>query len=240
MAAVLYGPLVLCARTTKDNPVSVIHGDKNQVLADLKPVVGEVNTFTAPAAVFCTSLDKSPGSTTFVPFYKQYQEPYTVYWDIYDDARWAAKEAETKAAQEHQRMLDARRVDGLEFFDQAERDHNYKGEKSIAGDHNGRRWRHCDPGGWFQYELKVLADEPQVLTCSYWGSDGGRTFDIFVDDHKVATEQLKGEKPDAFFEREYPIAADLLKGKGKVTVKFQPVGNSQAGGVFGCYIMKSK
>jgi len=239
-AAVLYGPLVLCARTTKDNPVSVIHGDKNQVLADLKPVVGEVNTFTAPAAVFCTSLDKSPGSTTFVPFYKQYQEPYTVYWDIYDDARWAAKEAETKAAQEHQRMLDARRVDGLEFFDQAERDHNYKGEKSIAGDHNGRRWRHCDPGGWFQYELKVLADEPQVLTCSYWGSDGGRTFDIFVDDHKVATEQLKGEKPDAFFEREYPIAADLLKGKGKVTVKFQPVGNSQAGGVFGCYIMKSK
>ncbi len=239
-AAVMYGPLVLCARTTKDNPVSVIRGDKNQVLAGIKPVAGRPNTFTAPAGVFRTSLETAQGDTTFVPFYKQYQEPYTVYWDIYDDTRWAAKEAEMKAAQELQRALDARRVDGLEFFDQAERDHNFQSEKSIAGDHNGRRWRHCDPGGWFQYDLKVLAGQAQVLTCKYWGSDGGRTFDIIVDGRKIATEVLKGEKPDAFFDREYPIPADLLTGKAKVTVKFQPVGNSQAGGVFGCYIMKSK
>ena len=238
-AAVLYGPLVLCARSTKDNPVSVIRGEMARVLAELKPVVGKPNTFLAPAAVFRTSFDTASGDTTFVPFYQQYQEPYTVYWDVYDDARWAAKEAETKAERERQRLLDARRVDGLEFFDQAERDHNFHGEKSAAGDHHGRRWRHCDAGGSFQYDLTVLAGQAQVLSCCYWGSDGGRTFDILVDGRKIATEQLKGEKPDAFFDREYPLPADLLQGKTKVTVKFQPVGNSQAGGVFGCYIMKA-
>lgn len=239
-AAVLYGPLVLCAWTTKDNPVSVIRGDKSKVLRELKPVKAEVNTFTAPASVFRTSFEKAEGDTTFVPFYQEYKKPYTVYWEIYDDAHWAAKESETKAERERQRILEARRVDGLEFFDQAERDHNFKGEKTAAGDHNGRRWRHCDPTGWFQYDLKVLVDQPQVLSCCYWGSDGGRTFDILVDGRKIATEELKGEKPDTFFDREYLVPADLLKGKGKVTIKFQPVGNSQAGGVFGCYIMKAK
>jgi hypothetical protein len=239
-AAILYGPLVLCAWTTKDNPVSVIRGDKSKVLRELKPVKAEVNTFTAPASVFRTSFEKAEGDTTFVPFYQEYKKPYTVYWEIYDDARWAAKESETKAERERQRILEARRVDGLEFFDQAERDHNFKGEKTAAGDHNGRRWRHCDPTGWFQYDIKVLVDQPQVLSCCYWGSDGGRTFDILVDGRKIATEELKGEKPDTFFDREYLVPADLLKGKGKVTIKFQPVGNSQAGGVFGCYIMKAK
>jgi DUF1680 family protein len=239
-AAVMYGPLVMCAWTTPDNPVSVIRGDKSKVLGELKRVKAESNTFTAPAAVFRTSFDQADGATTFVPFYKEYRKPYTVYWDLYDDARWAAKEAAIKADKERQQSLDARRVDGLEFFDQAERDHNFKGEKTMAGDHNGRRWRHCEPSGWFQYDIKVLADQPQVLACSYWGSDGGRTFDILIDGQKIATEELKGEKPDQFFEREYPIPADLLKGKDKVTVRFAPVANSTAGGVFGCYIMKSK
>ena len=237
--AVMYGPLVMCAWTTKDNPVSIIRGDKRNVLDGLKPVQGEVNRFKAPASVFCTSFEKKEGDTTFVPFYLEYRKPYTVYWEIYDDARWVAKEAEMKAEKERQRIRDARRVDGLEFFDQAERDHAFKGEKTAAGEHVGRRWRHCDPGGYFQYELRVLADQPQVLACSYWGSDSGRTFDILIDGQKIATEELKHEKPNQFFDREYPIPADLLKGKSKVTVRFQPVGDRQAGGVFGCSIMKA-
>ena len=239
-AAVMFGPLVMCARTTKDNPVSIIRGDKTAALNSLKPVLSAPNTFTAPAAVFRTSFDKADGATSFVPFYQEHGKPYSVYWEIYDDARWTAKEAEMKAEKEQQRLRDARRVDGLEIYDQAERDHAFKGEKTTAGEHAGRRWRHCEPGGWFQYDLKVLAGQPQSLACCYWGSDGGRKFDILIDGQKIATEELKGEQPGKFFDREYLIPADLLKGKSKVTVKFQPVANSMAGGVFGCNIMKAK
>jgi len=239
-AAVMFGPLVMCALTTKDNPVSIVCGDKAAALNSLKPVQSAPNTCTAPATIFRTSLDKTDGCTTLVPFYQEYRKPYTVYWEIYDDARWAAKEAEMKAKKDRQGLIDARRVDGLEMYDQAERDHNFKGGKTTAGDHAGRRWRHCEPGGWFQYDLKVLAGQPQSLSCGYWGSDDGRKFDILIDDQKIATEELKNEQPGKFFDREYPIPADFLKGKSKVTVKFQPVGNSIAGGVFGCYIMKAK
>jgi DUF1680 family protein len=238
-AAVMYGPLVMCAWTTKNNPVSVIRGNKNEVLKALQPGTAGPNTFTAPASIFLTSFEKTDGETTFVPFYKEHRKPYTVYWEIYDKARWAAKEAEMKAEKERQRILDARRVDGLEFFDQSERDHNFKGEKTTAGDHYGRRYRHCEPGGWIQYDIKVLSDQPQVLHCSYWGSDAGRRFDIFVEGQKIATEELTGEKPNQFFDREYPIPGELLKGKDKVTVRFETVGNSQLG-VFGCYVMREK
>ena len=239
-AAVMYGPLVMCAWTTKYNPVSLVRGDKNEVLKALQPGAAGPNTFTAPASIFLTSFEKTDGETTFVPFYQEHRKPYTVYWDIRDEARWAATEAEMKAEKDRQRILIARRVDGLEFFDQAERDHNFQGEKTTAGDHSGRRWRHCDPGGWFQYDIKVLSDQPQVLRCSYWGSNTGSEFEILVDGQKIATEKLTGEKPGEFFDREYPIPGDLLKGKEQVTVRFQPVGQSRAGGVFGCYVMKEQ
>ena len=238
--AVMYGPLVMCAWTPPYNSVSVIHGDKKEVLKGLKPVKGETNTFTAPASVFITAFNKVEGETTFVPFYKEYRKRYAVYWDIYDDVRWAAQEAALKAEKERQRMLEARRMDGLEFFDQAERDHNFKGEKTSSGEHAGRRYRHTEPGGWFQYDMKVRADQPQVLLCTYWGSDSGRKFDILVDGQRIATEDLKSEKPNMFFEREYQIPANLLKGKDKITVKFQAMDNRQAGGVFGCYILKAE
>lgn len=239
-AAVIYGPLVMCAWTTKDNPVSVIRGGKNEVLKALQPGTAGPNTFTAPASIFRSSFEKTDGETTFVPFYLEHRKPYTVYWEICDDARWVAKESEMKVEKERQRIIDVRRVDGLEFFDQAERDHNFQGEKTWYGDHNGRRWRHCDPGGWFQYDIKVLSDQQQFFRCSYWGSDTGREFDILVDGRKIATEKLTGEKPNQFFDREYPIPGDLLKGKDKVTVRFQPVAKSQAGGVFGCYVLKEQ
>ena len=236
----MYGPLVMCGLTTQDNPVSVIRGEKEKVLKLLKPLVGETIAFTAPGSVFRTSFDKAEGETTFVPFYKEYKRPYAVYWDIFDDARWATKEAQIKAEKERQLALDARRIDGLQIFDQAERDHNFKGENTASGVHLERGWRHAAGKGWFQYELKVLPEGPQSLSCCYWGSDTGRTFDILIDGQKIAEQKLHGEKPDQFFDVEYPIPADLLKGKEKVTVRFQAPANGIAGGVFGCYLLKAK
>ena len=86
-------------------------------------------------------------------------------------------------------------------------------------------------------EQYLLSLEPDRR---YWGSDAGREFEILVDGRKIATEKLMGEKPDEFIDREYLIPDDLLKGRDQVTVRFQPVGQSQAGRVFGCYIMKEQ
>ena len=46
------------------------------------------------------------------------------------------------------------------------------------------------------------------------------------------TQSLNNNKPGEFFDVEYPIPADLLKGKEKITVKFQAHPDNTAGGVF--------
>jgi len=113
-----------------------------------------------------------------------------------------------------------------------------QGEKSAAGMFNGRHWRHAYPDGWFSYDMQIAADRPVDLMVTYWGSDTGRTFDIQIDDRKIATQTLDMQKPDEFFDVTYSIPEELTKNKGKVTVRFQSSSGTMTGGVFGCRIVK--
>jgi len=123
--------------------------------------------------------------------------------------------------------------------DTSESKHNLQGEETESGPYGERVWRHA-LDGWFSYDLKVLPDEPMTLMCTYWGSDSGRTFDVLIDDKKIATQNLDFNKPDEFFEVRYKIPPELTSGKDKVTVKFQSHTGSYAGGVFGCVMLKEK
>ena len=238
-AAVMYGPLVMCAWTTKDNPVSVIRGDKSKVLKVLKPVRADLTPSPPPRRFSAPHSRRRMAETTFVPFYKEYNKPYTVYWEIYDDARWAAKEAEMKAEKERQRILDARRVDGLEFFDQAERDHNFKGEKTVSGDHNGRRWRHvtravgsnmtsrCSP---ISRRSSPAVTGAPMAAASSTSSSTARKSPPRNSRAKNPTSSSIGNT------RSRPTCS-------KARTSDRPIpagGQQQAGGVFGCSIMKDQ
>lgn len=121
---------------------------------------------------------------------------------------------------------------------QPEREHNLTGLNSTVGQYRGKTWRHAD-NGWFEFDMKVLGDQPMNLMCTYWGSDtGGRTFDIMVDKTKIATESLNAKKPNEFYQEIYAIPETLTKGKTKVRVKFQAHPNNIAGGVFGVRMLK--
>jgi hypothetical protein len=77
-----------------------------------------------------------------------------------------------------------------------------------------------------------------TLHCTYWGSDGGRVFDILVDGTKIATQKLAQNKPGEFFDVEYAIGASLTEGKESVVVRFAAHPGSTAGGLFGCATLK--
>jgi len=114
-----------------------------------------------------------------------------------------------------------------------------QGEKTASGDFSGRTWRHATDGGWFSYTLKVLADQPQELLITYWGSDSGdREFDILIDGQKIATQKLENNRPGQFYDQVYPLAKQITQGKTSVTVKFQAQPGKTAGGIFGCAILK--
>jgi len=238
--AFLNGPIVLSAAVDPHRPFPAVVAARDAVPAGLR-AAGRPNTFVGSAGLF-----RTPGGgaeVTLEPFYALHGgRSYQVYFDRFTPDQWTKREADYAAGMARERELAALTVDALiPDREQSERDHQQRGEHTAAGDLGDRKWRHATEGGWFSWNLKTIPDAPQELWVTYWGSDGGnRRFDILVDGVKVATQQLEQNKPGEFFDVVYPLPTLAVAGKSQVTVRFQTIGDSWAGGVFGVRVMKGK
>ena len=85
----------------------------------------------------------------------------------------------------------------------------------MQGSLEGPWYRRAERGGWFSFDMKALPDRPMELLCTYWGSEGGITFDILVDEKRIATQSLTAERPDEYFDVTYAIPGELTRGKVK-------------------------
>ncbi len=241
--AFLYGPIVLAAETRPGETFPAVTGDLKSAIASLKPVAGKTCTFIAPQQIFHSV--GQPQSKDFIlePFFRVHaNRSYTVYWDRMSPEQWQAKEKQLAEELAREKALKARTVDEVQIGrEQNERDHNLQGQNTASGDFGNRRWRHADNGGWFAYDLKVLPDQPQELSVTYWGSDGGnRVFDILIDGVKLTTQRLQNNKPEVFYDQNYPLPETMTKNKSKITVRFQAqTRDATAGGIFGLRILKT-
>jgi len=239
--AILHGPLVLAAEVARRKPIPSIVTEKGKILDSLKPVSDKPSTFTGSTDVFRTAGEEKAPGVTLEPFYKIHgNRHFVVYWDVFTPEQWQARLKEQEAEAARQKELEARTVDVVRPGDERnERNHKLQGEKTAAGEFGGRNWRHATNGGWFSYEMKVLPDLPQALLVTYWGSDGGnRVFDVVVDGTKVATQKLRNNRPDTFYDESYSIPQDLTKDKQTVLIRFQAHSGCWAGGVFGLRVVK--
>lgn len=115
---------------------------------------------------------------------------------------------------------------------QSEEKHNLQGENTRSDESGG--WRDAE-NGWFAYDLKVSSDQPMELVLTFHSTDGGnRTFEIWIDEHKIGEQSLRTETFDALIDKVFKLPADLIKGKNKVTVKLKSLPGNIAGGIFGC------
>jgi DUF1680 family protein len=256
-------PMQLRTESMPDNKkrIAVFHGP-TVLAADLGPVddLRASESFYVPVLLggdrlvdeWVEPLDDSPGSFRTVdtgrprdvelkPFHRLHDRRYTVYLDVFSPDEWKAREAELLADQRRRSELAARTVDVLRIGEmQPERAHNVKGERTGAGQHQGRKWRHAVDGGWFSFDMKVQADGQNTLVCTYWGSDrDGRVFDILIDEQKIATQELVGAKPGKFFDVTYAIPVELTEGRSTVTVKLRAHARNTAGGLFGVRVLKA-
>lgn len=120
---------------------------------------------------------------------------------------------------------------------QPEAEHNFKGEHTNSGNNNGHFWR--DATGWFSYDLKNENQEGKVLRVTYFTGDAGRDFKILLNDK--AFQQVSLTKNDQFFyDVDYAIPSDFLTNNQKITVRFEPMGKSIAGGVYYLRLMKGE
>jgi uncharacterized protein len=180
-----------------------------------------------------------------VPFYRLHRRAYSIYFDLFTPAEWEKKAAELLAAQERRRKLEAATV---AFVDQpgevySERDFNQRGEDTMPvriGGRPGRRARK-----WFSFDLPADAAHPLKLIVTYHGEERAtRTFEILVDDTRIGEQRIERHRPGSptksFFDVEYAIPDELVKGKQKVTVRFQATGTNETAGVFGVRMIRAE
>lgn len=239
--ALMYGPLVLAGQLGPvDDPkandplyVPVLMVEDRDPQSWAVPVPDEPNMFK-------TQNVGRPRDIIFKPFYKTHDRRYSVYFDIFNEAKWEKFQEEYKAKLEAQKILEARTID---FFQpgemQPERDHNFKSEKSWAHEYRRRKYREADRGGWMSCEMKVIKDATVQLAVEYWGGyQGSRTFDILVNGKVIATENISNARPGQFYTKVYDLPDDLDLSKGIITVQFDPKENHRAGPIFGVRTLK--
>lgn len=239
--AVMYGPLVLCAPVEPGKPFPVIVSPIDKIPAAIEPA-GRPLCFRGSPSAFRNGQTGEGVAVELEPFYQESKRPYVVYWDVLDEAQLKARREQLQAELAREKALEGRTLDRVLVGDgPSERAHGLKGEKTGAGEFQGRHWRHATDGGWFEYQLKVAPDKPVELLSTYWGSDTDRrVFDILIDGRKIATQKLDRNRPDQFYDEVYPIPVELTQGKDKVTVRFQAQPGMWAGGVFGCRVLSRK
>ena len=176
-----------------------------------------------------------------VPFYRLHRRAYSVYFDLFTPAEWEKKAAELLAERERQRKLEAATLAYVEpgevYF---ERDFNQQGEETSPVRVSGRPGRSAKK--WFSFDLPVDPAHPIKLIATYHGEERAtRTFEILVDGVRVGEQRIERHRPGSptksFFDVEYTIPAEVVKGKQKVTVRFQATGGNETAGVFGVRIV---
>ena len=256
--ALLHGPIVLAARTAKDDlrglvaenePMDQIaHGpirslDTAPMLVGgpeslhnlVRPVSGESLTFTLADAIRPDSFD----GLELIPFFRIHDARYMIYWRCVSPEKYREVREELAATERESLALDRATVDHVAPGEQqSETEHNFRGKRTETGMWQDRRFRHAT--GWFAYDLKTQGESDLSLQVTYWGGDR-RKFDIFVDDKLLAPVDLDAPKPNEFIDSQYAIPRQTLAQleNGKLRVKFVADKGSTAGGIFDVRLIRS-
>ena len=233
-----YGPVVLAGQLGKDMPdpvygTPVLLTDNKNINEWIRPVAGSPLTFEMEGV-------GKPFDVTLIPFYKTYDQYYSVYWDYFTNAEWIARQSEYEAEKKRQKEIEEKTIDNFRIGEmQPERDHNLKAsERSYISDAIGRMGREARRDNYFSFEMKTGKVNTCNLLLTYIGDDKDRKFDILVDGIKIATEEWKGGKTGKFYDVEYEVPEDLLKGKEKITVRIEANHGKTAGRVFGARLIR--
>ena len=230
--AVFYGPVLLAGVFGHAEP------DPAKGVPVLVTAAGDPNQWVKREGsdlVFRTQNIGQPGDVELIPFNRTKEEYYSVYWDLFTPETWAVQQDKYRESERKQKDLEDRTIDKLRLGEmQPERDHSFTGENLQTGEDHGQKWRTAEQGGSFTFTMKVDDKADNILVSSYWGADNrGRSFDIFVDGMKIATQDLNLFKESRFYEIKYPLPEDAVKNKQSVTVKFVAKPNNEVGPVYG-------
>lgn len=158
---------------------------------------------------------------TFVPFNTLNEERYGIYW--YFESAEDAAEDKILAEKEEGRFAEAV-VDSIQpGYQQYENDatHQMEEDKSVfeTGVSGIGSTRRAQPGGYFQYNMKVDKNKVNSLVCQFAKEDVGKTIKITVGSTVIANYTVKnytGE--EMFFKESFEIPASEIAASQKLQV----------------------
>jgi hypothetical protein len=260
-ASVLWGPLVLAGdlgpepegrrdeEERLEPPVVpvFVREEGAEVSSWLRPVtagsggLGGAGRFRSAGAGREPNADGAVHDIDFVPFYQLHRRTYSTYWDLFTPEEWAERKTEYAARAERLRRLEAATVAWVQPGEVVfERDFGYQGgEDATAARIEGRPGRRGR--SWFSYEVPVDPGHPTTLILTFFSDDrrsAPATFDVLVDGHVLATQEVGRTEPREFFDVEHPVPGVMVAGKARVTVRFQAHEGSQIATLFGVRVIR--
>ena len=248
-AAIMWGPLVLAGDLgpqptlrrddDDDQAPPMARPEAPTLVAANRPVAEWVKPVDGKAGIFKTAGVGRAADVELTPFYRLHKRAYAAYWDVLTPAEYDARVTETTAERDRQKKLDAATIASVPVGDaNAEKRFNQQGEASNIVRADGRPGRRA--GKWFSFDVPIAASNASVLVATY-NSDTRqpRAFEILVDGQRVGEQKIEKSSVSKFFDVEYPLPADLVRGKEKIVVRFQALGVSEVAPVFALRVTRS-
>lgn len=196
----LYGPIVLAAKTGTDRQdgmyaddsrgghiangpkipltqMPAIIGSANEILTHLAPVDGKPLNFKLSGLTI-----PSFEGMTLQPFYQLYECRYQIYFPLYTQQEWTARQQEMAAEEQARMALEAQTVDKVFCGEQqSESDHFFSGNGSWNGSDEGIHWRRTRS----QLTYRVKADGAKTLRLKGFAEREG--FVVTIADKPLGT-----------------------------------------------------
>lgn len=236
--SILYGPLVLAAKTEKDDlaglfaddsrgghiahgkkiplrDMPIIVSDPDKISSCIQPVTGKPLTFTLSNLY----SHKYPNEMELIPFFRLHESRYIIYWPQATTEDVAKLQERIMIEEKENERLDTITLDKITCGEQQpESDHFIQSDKSRTGFDEGVHWR--DAQGWFGYQLKNVNNDAKYVFLKYLDLQEPSAFDIILNDSIIASVTLDGTGGEETFSQVIEIPSSLSD-SDKLSIKIQ-------------------
>ena len=255
VAAIMWGPLALAGDLGPRRegrgagapgaaaPVPVLVTDNRPVTEWLVPVAARPGDFRAQQVARVPAQPGAPGDVSLTPFYRTHRRNYSVYFDVLTPAAFDARGAAIAAERERVRKLEAATVGFVQPGEmQPERDYNYQSDPQDRAVQRADGRANRAGTGWFSFDLPVDAETEMALVVTYQNPLGltpvTGDFQILVDGTAIARFE-PNTTAIGFYDAQYAVPANLVRGKNKMTVRFQAADGGRIAPVFGVRMIRT-
>ena len=233
-----FGQLAVGKKLPIDQAPILVNKDVESIANQLQPIAGK------PLHFNLTTKMVNEIRNELMPFFELHDSRYMMYWLALSEDSYKDYLTNLAKQEQERQALEARTTDKVQPGEQQpESDHFMETDNSTVGNTNDVFFRDARDGHYFSYLMQTGGKTDLSLRLKYWGVGDWKNpeFDIFVDDALVTTVNLVGKYRTSQFKfEEYPIPAELLKGKKQIRVKFVAKPHKQVGEIYEVRLISNK